>query len=165
MTAIKDTYATFSDDPAAARTQPAVTATLSNGFARISGGPFNWDVDLPQPLGGSNQAPSPTAYFLGALAGCAVAFLNDTLAPEFGVQIDAATATAGCSTDLAGLVGVPGTDPRLRDLTLTVTVDSPSPAEDIEAMQTAWQQRCPIYLAIREPADVRLTFETRKRTT
>ena len=65
-----------------------MTATLANGQARLSAGAFNWDADLPAVLGGENLAPSPTAYLLGALAGCAVAFLRDTLAPQFGVEID-----------------------------------------------------------------------------
>lgn len=159
MTTIQDTFAAFSQDPASARTKPAVTATLANGFARTSAGPFNWDIDLPGPLGGGNQAPSPTAYFLGALAGCAVAFINDTLAPEFGVELDGLSATASCSADLAGLVGVPGTDPRLSGLSLRVEISSPSPAERIAALTAAWRERCPIYLALVEPVAVELTFE------
>ena len=66
---------------------PEVTATLVNGRARLTAGPFNWDADLPAALGGEDLAPSPTAYLLGALAGCAVAFLRDTLAPQFDVEI------------------------------------------------------------------------------
>lgn len=158
MNTIQDTYATFSADPEAARTAPAVAATLNNGFARASAGPFNWDIDLPGPLGGGNQAPSPTAYFLGALAGCAVAFVNDTLAPEFDVEIDGITATAGCSADLGGLVGVPDSDPRLRDLRLTVEISSTGPGDRLAALQQAWRERCPIYLAIAEPNDIDLTF-------
>lgn len=158
MSTIQDTYATFSADPEAARTAPAVAATLNNGFARASAGPFNWDIDLPGPLGGGNQAPSPTAYFLGALAGCAVAFINDTLAPEFDVDIDGITATAGCSADLGGLVGVPEADPRLSGISLRIDIASTSPEERLAALQQAWQERCPIYLAIAEPTDIDLTF-------
>ena len=97
MTAI-DAEAAFREDPAKARSAPTVTATLANGRARLSAGSFNWDADLPPILGGENLAPSPTAYLLGALAGCAVAFLRDTLAPQFGVEIDDVTAV--------GVVGV-----------------------------------------------------------
>lgn len=158
MTTIQDSFSKFSAEPASARTQPTVTAALANGFARASAGPFNWDIDLPGPLGGGNQAPSPTAYFLGALAGCAVAFINDTLAPEFDVAIDSLIATAGCSADLAGLVGVPGTDPRLLGVTLRVEISSTSPADRQTALKRAWRERCPIYLAITEPTGVDLTF-------
>ena len=92
---------------------PTVTATLANGRARLSAGPFNWDADLPAALGGENLAPSPTAYLLGALAGCAVAFLRDTLAPQFGVAIDDVTAVAGARSDLRGLLAIEGAAPDL----------------------------------------------------
>ena len=93
-TMLAETEAQFRADPSAARSTPTVTATLANGRARLSAGAFNWDADLPATLGGENLAPSPTAYLLGALAGCAVAFLNDTLAPQFEVAIDDVTAVA-----------------------------------------------------------------------
>ncbi len=159
MTTIQETRTGFMADPATAKTAPTVTATLTNGFARISAGPFNWDSDLPAPLGGGNQAPSPSAYLLGALAGCAVAFVNDTLAPEFDVTIDDLTATASCRSDLAGLVGVPGADPRIQGLSLTIAITSPSPADRVAALEQAWQERCPIYLALLEAVPVELTVE------
>src|SRR5689334_20112147 len=93
---IDATRTKFAADASAARSTPAVTATLANGRARLSAGPFNWDADLPASLGGENLAPSPTAYLLGALAGCAVTFLHDTLAPEFDVDVDDITAVARC---------------------------------------------------------------------
>jgi len=107
-TLIAETEARFKADPSTAQSTPTVTATLVNGRARLSAGPFNWDADLPLTLGGENLAPSPTAYLLGALAGCAVALLHDTLAPRFDVQIDDVTAgrsarptSAGCSGSTA----------------------------------------------------------------
>ena len=87
-TTIHETESLFRAEPDKARSKPTVTATLANGHARLSAGAFNWDADLPAVLGGGNLSPSPTAYLLGALAGCAVAFLRDTLAPQFGVEIE-----------------------------------------------------------------------------
>ena len=85
---ISESEAKFRTDPDSARGTPTVIATLAEGRAHLAAGPFSWDADLPTVIGGTNQAPSPTAYLLGALAGCGVAFLNDTLAPQFGVRID-----------------------------------------------------------------------------
>jgi uncharacterized OsmC-like protein len=160
MTTITETHAAFTADPDKARTSPTVTATLTNGFARISAGPFNWDSDLPAPLGGGNQSPSPTAYLLGALAGCAVAFVNDTLAPEFDVEIDELSATASCRADLAGLVGIPDADPRLSGMSLRIEIRSGSPADRVDALQRAWRERCPVYLALTEPVPVDLAVTT-----
>jgi uncharacterized OsmC-like protein len=151
-----ETEAQFKADPASARSTPTVTATLVNGRARLSAGSFNWDADLPAKLGGENLAPSPTAYLLGALAGCAVAFLHDTLAPRFDVTIDDVSAVARCSSDLRGLVGIDGVAPDIGDLALEIRVSSPSPSDRVDAMLAAWQERCPIYLALLKPQSIAL---------
>jgi uncharacterized OsmC-like protein len=156
-TVLAETEARFRADPSTAKSTPAVTASLINGRARLSAGPFNWDADLPPTLGGENLAPSPTAYLLGALAGCAVAFLHDTLAPRFDVQIDDVTAVARCSSDQRGLLGMDGIAPDLADLALEIRVSSPSPEDHVEQMLAAWRERCPIYLALLKPQSIALT--------
>jgi len=158
-TVLAETEARFRADPSKARSTPAVTASLVNGRARLSAGPFNWDADLPLTLGGENLAPSPTAYLLGALAGCAVAFLHDTLAPQFDVEIADVTAVARCSTDQRGLLALDGVAPDLGDLALEIRVSSPSSEDRVEAMLAAWRERCPIYLALIKPQTVTLTIE------
>ena len=157
-TVLAETEARFRADPSTARSKPAVTAALVNGRARLSAGPFNWDADLPLTLGGQNLAPSPTAYLLGALAGCAVAFLNDTLAPQFEVDIVDLTAIARCSSDARGLLALDGVAPDLADLALDIRVSSKSPEDRVAAMLAAWRERCPIYLALMKPQAVTLTI-------
>jgi uncharacterized OsmC-like protein len=157
-TVLAETEARFRADPSKARSSPAVTASLLNGRARLSAGPFNWDADLPLTLGGENLAPSPTAYLLGALAGCAVAFLHDTLAPQFEVTIADVSAEARCSTDQRGLLALDGVTPDLADLALEIKVSSPSPQDRVDAMLAAWRERCPIYLALLKPQTVTLTI-------
>lgn len=154
---MNETAARYRADPAAARSRPAVTATLVNGHARLSAGPFNWESDLPVVLGGGNLAPSPTAYLLGALAGCAVAFLRDTLAPQFGVELDDVTAVAGASSDLRGLLAIDFGVPDLSDLSLDIRVATSSPSDRVELMLAAWRERCPIYLALLKPNSIALT--------
>ena len=154
---IAETEAAFRADPAKARTRPTVTATLANGRARLSAGPFNWDADLPALLGGENLAPSPTAYLLGALAGCAVAFLRDTLAPQFDIELDDVTAVATATSDLRGLIAIDDAEPDLADLALDIRVVTRAPADRTEAMFDAWRERCPIYLALLKPNAIALT--------
>ena len=156
-TMLAETEARFRADPSTARSAPAVTATLVNGRARLSAGTFNWDADLPPALGGEGLAPSPTPYLLGALAGCGVAFLHDTLAPQFGVTLDDVTAVARCSTDSRGLLGIDDVAPDLGGLALDIRVSSSSPDDAIEAMLAAWRERCPIYLALLKSLSIELT--------
>jgi uncharacterized OsmC-like protein len=158
-TRLQQSAATFRADPAAGVARPSVTATLVNGHARLSSGPFNWESDLGQAIGGENLAPSPTAYLLGALAGCGVVFLRDALAPEFGVTVTGVEATATCRADVAALLGIEGTSPALDEIQLTIRVASPDPAQHLEPMFAAWRERCPIYLAIREANPVALDLQ------
>ena len=160
VSALSETEARFRADPTTALGAPAVTATLANGRARLSAGPFNWDADLPASIGGDNLAPSPTAYLLGALAGCGVAFLHDTLAPQFGVQIDGITAIARCSTDLRGLLGIDDASPELGDIALDIQISTPDGRDKTEPMFDAWRNRCPIFLALLRPRSVSLTTRT-----
>ena len=153
----------FTAEPDTGRSAPAVTASLANGRARLSAGPFNWDADLPPAVGGTNLAPSPTAYLLGALAGCAVAFVHDTLAPQLGLQIDDVSAIARCTADAGGLLGLDGTVPDLGNLAVDITVDSPEPEERLQELFAAWTARCPIYLALLKPNAVEATFSSRPR--
>ena len=157
---IEDSVRRFADDPVPARSAPAVTARVTDGAAELSAGAFTWAADLPPALGGGNTAPSPTAYLLGALAGCAAAFLRDTLGPQFGVKIDGVTAVARCRSDARGLLGMEGALPDLADLELEVTVSSPEPAERLEPVYQAWLERCPIFLAITRPNAVGTRFQT-----
>src|SRR6476659_840036 len=114
-TTISATEALFRAEPEKARSKPTVTATLANGHARLSAGAFNWDADLPAVLGGGNLSPSPTAHLGCALAGCAAASLRDTLAPQFGGEMERATAVASAASDLRGLVAIDGAIPDLSD--------------------------------------------------
>jgi uncharacterized OsmC-like protein len=156
---ITQTERRFEADASAAQQAPEVRATLTNGRARLSAGPFNWEADLSAALGGGNLAPSPTAYLLGALAGCAVAFLHDTLAPQLGITIDDVTAVARCRTDARGLLGMPGAEPDLAGIELSVTIASEATDEELARLQEAWLQRCPIFLALAKPNDVATTFQ------
>jgi uncharacterized OsmC-like protein len=74
---IEETIATWTAEPEGARSVPTVTARAEGGQAAIQAGPFSWHADLPAALGGTNQAPSPTALLLSALAGCAVVFVHE----------------------------------------------------------------------------------------
>jgi uncharacterized OsmC-like protein len=159
-TLIEETTRKFEADPASAAAAPAVTGTLVDGRALLSAGAFQWEADLGPAIGGGNKAPSPTAYLLGALAGCAVAFIADTLAPQLGLQIDGITAVARCRTDSRGLLGMPGAIPDMTDIELDVTIASNESDARLAELHRTWTERCPIYLALQRPNDVATTFST-----
>lgn len=158
---LERTISTWTHDPDLARSTPTVTASMEGDQALLRAGPFSWRTDLPVPLGGTNQAPSPTALLLGALAGCAVAFVRDTLAPQLGVRVSAVEATVSCAVDARGLLGMDGVSPELADLRLDVEVASPDGEAAVVAIAEVWRERCPIYLALLKPTDVVVGFRAR----
>ena len=157
---IEATIEAWTKDPEKALGAPVVTARADESQAVIQAGPFTWRADLPPALGGQNEAPSPTALLLGALAGCAIVFVRDTLAPQLGVRVDAVEAAVRCETDARGLLGIDGAQPDLRNVSLDVTVQSPDGDTGVETIAKVWQQRCPIYLALVKPTDVAVQFRT-----
>ncbi len=155
---IQTTIDTWTAEPDKARGAPVVTARAEESQAVMEAGPFTWRADLPPALGGANQAPSPTALLLSALAGCAVVFVRDTLGPQLGIRVDTVEATVRCETDARGLLGMEGAEPDLRGVTLEVAVQSPDGADAVARIARVWQERCPIYLALVKPTDVSVTF-------
>ncbi len=157
---IDETIAAWTQAPDKARSSPTVTARADGTQAEIQAGAFTWRSDLPAPLGGTNQAPSPTALLLSALAGCAVVFVHDTLAPQLGITVTAVEATVRCDTDARGLLGMDGAEPDLRNINLDVSVSSPDGEERVAELARVWRERCPIYLALLKPNDVAVSFRT-----
>ena len=157
---IEATIDAWTNEPDKARGAPVVTARAEESQAVIQAGPFTLRAVLPPSLGGANEAPSPTALLLSALAGCAVVFVRDTLAPQLGIRVEAVEATARCETDARGLLGLEGAEPDLRGLRLEVSIESPDGDDAVAKIAPVWQERCPIYLALVKPADVAVSFRS-----
>ena len=157
---IRETLRLWEEEPDKAKGSPMVKARSEGSQATMEAGSFSWRADLPQPLGGTNEAPSPTALLLSALAGCAVVFIRDTLAPLLGVRVDAVEATAQCDADSRGLLGMAGAVPDLQNLRLEIQIQSPDGESEVQKLFDVWQKRCPIYLALVNPTDVSLTMRS-----
>ena len=157
---ISQTVRLFEEQPEKAQSKPTVKAHTEGSQAVMEAGQFSWRSDLPEPIGGTNQAPSPTTLLLSALAGCAVVFIHDTLAPQLGVRVDAVEATAQCEADGRGLLGMAKAEPDLKNIRLDIRVKSSDDESDVQKVYEAWQERCPIYLALTKAMDVSLNTET-----
>ncbi|HEX9942448.1 MAG TPA: OsmC family protein [Thermoanaerobaculia bacterium] len=155
---ILNTYQTWSAEPEKAMGRSSVVATSEGPAAAVTAGSFAWRTDLPSVLGGGGSAPSPTALLLSALAGCAVVFLRDTLAPLLGVTLRSVQATASCESDARGLLGLGGAVPDLQNIVLSIAIDSPDPQEKIDALFAVWRKRCPVYLALTHEQHVRVSM-------
>ncbi len=161
-TTIEDTVRLWQAEPDKAKGKPAVKAHSDGAQAVLEAGSFSWRCDLPQPLGGTNAAPSPTALLLSALAGCAVVFIRDTLAPQLGVRVDGVHAVVQCEADSRGLLGIDGAVPDLQNIQVTITVQTPDPDEHVQRLYQVWRERCPIYLALTNAQQVGTALEIQR---
>lgn len=148
----------WTKEPEKAKVSPVVKAQSDGAQAALNGGPFSWRCDLPPSLGGENKEPSPTALLLGALSGCAVLFVQNTLAPQLGVRVDSVQAEAKCKADFRGLLGMSGAVPDLQDLEIAIHIQSPDSEEKVRRLYQAWLERCPVYLALAKPMAVKATL-------
>jgi len=164
---ISATEELYRANPDGARATPAVRGRLVEGRAELSAGAYTWHSDLPPALGGTGSAPTPTQYLLGALAGCAVAFIHDTLAPQLSISVDDLTVVARCRADARGLLGMDGAIPDLEEIEIEISVATSASAERLAALEEVWRKRCPIYLAVvkANQASVRLTKAEPARAT
>ncbi len=160
-TLIQETVRAWRAEPDKAKGKPTVKSRSDGPQAVLEFGSFSWRADLPAPLGGTNQAPPPTALLLSALAGCAVVFIRDTLAPQLGLHLEGVSATAQCEADNRGLLGLDGAAPDLRSFQLAVQIESREPEAKVHELWRVWQERCPIYLALVKPQSVSLSLETK----
>ena len=158
-TTIQDTIRLWQAEPAKAQVKPVVKARSDGAQGVLEAGPFSWHCDLPPSLGGTNAAPSPTSMLLGALAGCAVVFIRDTLAPQLGVRVESVSAVAQCEGDFRGLLAMDNVAPDLQNLRLTITIQSPDGEPQVRNLYQAWRERCPIYLALTKGLAVTTTLE------
>lgn len=158
---IEESIRSWQQNPEKAKGKPVVNATSDGSQAVLEAGPFSWRADLPQALGGGNLAPSPTALLLGALAGCAVAFIRDTLAPQLGVAVTSVRASARCTSDARGLVGLPGAVPDLQDVELQIEIASSDSQDKVERLYRTWEARCPVYLALTKAVPVKTHLEVK----
>lgn len=154
-TIVHETVQLWKEHPEKALVKPRIEARADGQQAVVDAGSFNWRADLPVPLGGTNAAPSPTAALLGALASCAVVFIRDTLAPSLAVRVTDVRATAQCSADFRGLLAMDGIAPDLQNLQIDIELSTPDGEDAARRVFQAWLARCPIYLALVKPTEVR----------
>lgn len=160
--AIHETIRLWKEHPEQARVTPSVQARSDGAQAVLEAGTFKWRADLPVPLGGTNAAPSPTAMLLGALAGCAVVFIRDTLAPLLGVGVTGVRATVRCAADFRGLLAQDGAAPDLHDMEIDIELSTTEGEEGARRLFQAWLARCPVYLALVKPTEVRANLVVKR---
>lgn len=105
---------------------------------------FEFVVDEPAKLGGTDTGPNPLEYVLGGLQGCLGVVLN-TVSNELGYSLDGVEVTTTGTLDLRGFAGVPGVSPQFQKVDGEVHVRGDLTEEEFTRLIDETERRCPAY--------------------
>lgn len=92
---------------------------------------FEWDVDEPEDVGGSDTAPNPVEQFLGSLASC-LSLMIRNMADRREVPIDSVEVSVDASPEHGSI----------EQIDVQVAVVSDAPAEDVEDVVEMAERAC-----------------------
>jgi uncharacterized OsmC-like protein len=101
-------------------------------------------TDEPEAHGGTNTGPTPLTTVLGALCGCEGVTFNRTAA-ELGLVYDGIDFVADFTIDIRGRNGDRAVRPHFQTVRMEATVTTAASAEQLEAVVTETEARCPVY--------------------
>ncbi|MEF8779342.1 MAG: OsmC family protein [Haloferacaceae archaeon] len=122
---------------------------------------FEFSVDEPEHLGGSDAGPNPVEYLLGSLAGC-LNVVGHTVADEMGMSVSGMEVGIEGDLDPAKFLGK-DTDPRAgyQDVRVNISVETDADASTVEAWLESVRERCPVSdnIGNTTPLDISLEIE------
>ena len=74
-------------------------------------------------------------------------------------MLENAKATAQCDADARGLLGMGSAAPDLRNIALSIVIQSSDSEDAIRKVYQVWQERCPVYLALTKALPVACSLE------
>ncbi len=158
-TDLQRTIGALQNDPARAVADFQVRTALVHGvLAKAQARQFNFAIDEPGSLGGSDIA---LEYVLAALGACQE-IVYAAYAAVQGLRLDAVRVDVKGPIDLRGLFGLKeGVAPGFREISYTTVIESPEDREDIEALVRTVEARCPVLDTLVNPVKVTGKVEIR----
>ncbi|GIW04310.1 MAG: hypothetical protein KatS3mg059_0930 [Thermomicrobiales bacterium] len=114
---------------------------------------FRLTVDEPERLGGSDLGPTPVELVLGALGTCQE-IVYATYARVLGIPLDGVSVRVEGVLDPRGFFGVADVPAGLREVTFTVEIQSPAPADAVQRLIATVNAHCPVLDILRQPVPV-----------
>ena len=114
---------------------------------------FTLEVDEPPLIGGTDSGPTPVELVLAALGTCQE-IVYATYARVLGIPLDGVSVNAEGRLDLRGFFGVADVPAGFQDVTFTVDISSPAPAEDVARLVAAVNAHCPVLDILKQPVAV-----------
>lgn len=105
-------------------------------------------TDEKRNRGGTDKAPAPMDYFLGALVSC-TSVMSRIHARGVGLKYSAWEAEADGVLNPRALGGLEESYPGFQQVTLRVTITTEQPREKVEELAAVVRRHCPINLMLR----------------
>lgn len=112
-------------------TSRSVTTSTDGLRCSTEEGPWRTDTDLPNALGGSGTAPTPSVLLRAALGSC-MAMSYTLRAAKHGVELTSVCVTVEADSEIAGMLLVDVAAPAgFTGLRYHVEIESPAPHDEI----------------------------------
>ncbi|MEK9673879.1 MAG: OsmC family protein [Rhodospirillaceae bacterium] len=127
------------------------TTGKRNGAFRTDVGvrDFEFVIDEPEKLGGTDRAPTPMEYVTGALGGCFNVTI-EMVAGEQNFRLDDIAVKCVGVVDHRGLFGTADVSPHFQSVAVDIDISSPEPEARRAALETVCLARCPVYNLIKD---------------
>lgn len=131
---------------------------------QVSSRQFQFHFDEPEVLGGTDQAPNPVEYVLGALGACQ-AIVYRALSSLKGIQLESVTVKTRGDLDFKGFLGLDSdVRPGFKKVEFETIIVSDEAPEKLYSLSREVEALCPVLDIISEPLDVRgkVTIKSKK---
>ncbi|ERH08394.1 MAG: putative redox protein, regulator of disulfide bond formation [halophilic archaeon J07HX64] len=120
---------------------------------------FEFVVDEPAELDGTNEGPNPVEYFIGSWAGC-LNVVTHAVAAERDIDIEGIEFEIAGELDPRALLGI-ADDVRAgyQEIRVNMSVESEADEAELAALGEAVEQRCPVADNITNPTPTEVVFE------
>jgi uncharacterized OsmC-like protein len=120
---------------------------------------FEFVVDEPSSLGGTDDGPNPVEYLIGAWAGCLNVVVH-TVGEERGIDLENVSIAIEGDLDPRKFLGI-DEDPRAGYQAIDVRIEVESDADEaaLEALGAAVEERCPVGDNIENPTPANVAVE------
>lgn len=120
---------------------------------------FEFVVDEPADLHGTDDGPTPVEYLIGSWAGC-LNVVTHTVAEERDIDIEGIEFEIAGDLDPRKFLGI-AEDVRAgyQDIRVNITIESDADEAELASLGEAVEERCPVADNIANPTPTDLVFE------
>lgn len=110
---------------------------------------FDFVIDEPEKLGGSDLAPTPMEYVTGALGGCFTVTI-ELVAKELAFDLADIRVVCEGFIDQRGFFGTAAVSPHFQRVAVDIHIRSPESADRRAELERATLRRCPVFNLIND---------------